>query len=97
MSKLLQNPNYTEKQQINQNINAFVGLHDLTCNCDNPLKCIVLQIYNREKTLKFNTQEIQQWLTTTEDHGAVTTGEKEEIDGEDLEALFAEEDTTNTG
>lgn len=96
MSKLLNPTKLTEKQQILQNVNLFVGIHDLSCKCNNPLKCIVLQIYNQEKGLKFTNQEIQQWLTTT-DAGEKTTGQEETFDGEDLDALFADDAGTSDG
>lgn len=96
MSKLLNPTKLTEKQQILQNVNLFVSIHDISCKCNNPLKCIILQIYNQEKGLKFNKEEIQQWLTTTED-GETTTGKDDDILGEDLDALFADDAGTSAG
>lgn len=96
MSKLLNPTKLTEKQQILQNVNLFVSIHDLSCKCNNPLKCIILQIYTQEKGIQFNPQEIQQWLTTTED-GETTTGKDDDILGEDLDALFADDAGTSAG
>lgn len=96
MSKLLKPTKLTEKQQILQNVNLFVGIHDLSCTCNQPLKCIVKQIYKQEPTLQFDQKELQQWLTTT----AVTAtpgGDAETIDGDDLDALFANLDEDATG
>lgn len=96
MSKLLNPAKLTEKQQILQNVNAFVSIHDLSCKCNNPLKCIILQIYHQEKGLQFKQEEIQQWLTTT-DAGEITTGKEDNFDGEDLDALFADDAGTSAG
>lgn len=96
MSKLLNPAKLTEKQQILQNVNLFVSIHDLSCKCSNPLKCIILQIYNQEKGLQIKPEEIQQWLTTTA-AGEITTGKEETFDGEDLDALFADDAGTSDG
>lgn len=96
MSKLLNPTKLTEKQQILQNVNLFTSIHDLSCKCSNPLKCIVLQIYNQEKGLQIKQEEIQQWLTTTA-AGEITTGKEETFDGEDLDALFADDAGTSDG
>lgn len=96
MSKLLHPTKLTERQQILQNVNLFTSIHDLSCKCNNPLKCIVLQIYNQEKDLKFKPEEIQQWLTTTA-AGETDTGKDDPIDGDDLEALFADDAGTSDG
>lgn len=87
MSKLLQPTKQTEKSQIRQNINIFVGIHDISCKCDHPLKCIIKQIYHQEPNIQFDKKELQKWFTTNETtvaHG----GEEEDITGEELDALF---------
>lgn len=97
MSKLLQPTKFTEKQQILQNVNTFVAIHDLSCKCEHPLKCIILQIYKQEPTLQFKQQDLQKWLTTTattEDHGGK---DEEDITGEELDALFANIEDADTG
>lgn len=86
MSKLLKEPKNTEKRKILQNINLFVGIHDITCLCNEPLKCIIKQIYNQEPTLQLNKEDFPQWFTTGETTVA-RTGE-EDIDGDELDALF---------
>lgn len=96
MSKLLNRIQLTEKQQILQNVNLWVSIHDLSCKCTNPLKCIILQIYNQEKGIKLKPEEIEQWLTTTA-VGETTTGKEETFDGEDLDALFADDAGTSDG
>ncbi len=96
MSKLLNPAKLTEKQQILQNVNLFVSIHDISCKCNNPLKCVILQIYTQEKGLKFKPEELQQWLTTT-DVGEITTGKDDDILGEDLDALFADDAGTSAG
>lgn len=96
MSKLLKPTNYTENGIIGQNINAIVNIHDLSCSCNNPLKCIIKQIYLKEKGLKFKPEELKQWLTGGET--TATTGEEEDpITAEDVDALFAAIDTEDTG
>lgn len=97
MSKILHPTKYNEKRQILQNVNAFVAIHDLSCNCEKPLKCIIKQIYNQEPTLQFKPEELQKWLTTTEiseDHGGKDAAD---FTGEDLDALFADIDEEDTG
>lgn len=88
MSKLLKPTSKSERNIILQNVNAWVAIHDITCNCDSPLKCIILQIYRQEPTLSFKPKELQKWLTTT-DLTAKDGGEEEDIDGKELDALFA--------
>lgn len=94
MSKLLKPTSNTERNKILQNINCFVSIHDITCCCEEPLKCIVKQIYKQEPNLKFNKQDLQQWFTTTET-GEGHGGDVDDIAGEEIDALFAgiEEDT----
>ncbi len=94
MSKFLKPTNNTERNKILQNINCFVSIHDITCCCEQPLKCIIKQIHQQEPNLKFEKQELQSWFTTTET-GENRGGEEEDIAGEELDALFAgiEEDT----
>jgi len=96
MSKLFNPAKLTEKQQTLQNVNCWVAVHDLSCKCDHPLKCIVQQIYKQEKGLKFNPEEIKEWLTTP-DAGEPTTTDVDHFDGEDLDALFAEDAGTSDG
>lgn len=96
MSKLLKPTYYNEKQQISLNLNAYVGIHDLTCKCENPLKCIVLQIYQKEKGLQFSKNQLEKWFTTTD--GEETIGKEEDpFTGEDLDALFGEKEEDDTG
>lgn len=88
MSKLFNPAKLSEKRTILQNVNAWVAIHDLTCTCEHPLKCIIQQIYTQEPSLQFEPKEIQKWLTTTgtaDAHGG--EGEKD-FTGEEIDALF---------
>lgn len=71
-------------------INTEVAVHDLHCQCDDPLKHIIIGIIQQEPSLKFDKEEsklIQQCLTTSED-----TGDAVDTLGEgDLDALFAQD------
>lgn len=77
----------TQKQLMLQNVNCYVSIHDLNCNCTEPLKHIIKQITTQEPTLK-------PWLATTFGDAGHQDGEKD-IDhfgpGE-LERLFAQDD-----
>lgn len=82
--------------------NCMVSVHDLQCQCDDPLKHIIFQIINQEPSIKFNKKEsqiIQKCLTTGEDHAE--DGDDEGFGPGDLEELFREDftekDTTDTG
>lgn len=97
MSKLLHPTKFNEKRQILQNVNAFVAIHDLTCNCEKPLKCIIKQIYNQEPTLQFKPEELQKWFTSTETTVVPGGKDAEDFTGEDLDALFADIDADDTG
>lgn len=79
-------PNYTKRRLDLQNVNTYVSVHDLTCNCTSPLKHIINQIVHQEPSIK-------KWLATiTEENGDQDT--EKDIDhfgpGE-LEALFAQD------
>nr|QDA34218.1 ORF2 [TTV-like mini virus] len=74
-------------QQTNW-MNSLVTGHDLYCQCDDPLKHIILTIVEREPTLKFNKEEslkIQKCLTTG-DEGPTDTVDT--FGGDELEKLF---------
>ncbi len=80
-------------------MNALTHLHDIYCDCYNPLTHTAAFILEKEKDLKFSTPEkqiLQQCLTgegRTED----TPGTDDVIQQGDLDALFeqpfTEEDT----
>nr|UHS18371.1 MAG: hypothetical protein [Betatorquevirus sp.] len=88
MSKLYKPLNIGIKHRNLQWMNLQVGLHDMHCHCDNPLKHIILHIIEQEPDIKFNSEEsklIQKCLTTEdEDDGDV-------IGPGDLDTLFAED------
>lgn len=70
-------------------INLIVGIHNLQCGCDDPLKHTVEEIHNQEPDLKPN---IPKWHTTGKDHG----DPDDDVFGEDdLEKLFAEDTGEN--
>lgn len=76
--------------------NAIVTLHDLQCQCDDPLCHTIETIVNQEKSLKFSkglSDKIKPCLTTGED-GAVDV--VEDFGDDDLERLFAEDATGDT-
>lgn len=77
-------------------INLIVGIHNLQCGCDDPLKHTVEEIHNQEPSLK---PQIPKWLTTGNDPGAP---DDDGFGDGDLEKLFegdiGEDDaTTSTG
>ncbi len=73
----------------------MVNTHDLLCQCDEPLKHIILTIRDQEPNIKFNKEEsekLQKWLTTGDDQDG------DAIDGlgeGDLERLFEEDFTAD--
>lgn len=88
MSKLWKPTNYSKRQQNLQQVNSYVSIHDLTCNCNQPLKHIIEQITEQEPTIKK-----EKWFTTTDtgENPGGAGGVDDFGDGE-LEALFAETD-----
>jgi len=85
-------PRYTKKQLTLQTVNAYVHIHDLNCNCQEPLKHVIKQILDQEPTIK-------PWLATITEENGDQDGEKD-IDGfgpGELERLFAEDAATNEG
>lgn len=72
--------------------NCICALHDLQCQCDNPLEHTIENIVKQEPNLKFNKElsvKIQKCLTTGDD------GPVDAVDGfgdGELEQLFAEDD-----
>lgn len=78
--------------------NALVHIHDLICDCNQPLEHTIDTICTQEPSLKLNLQtshKIKKCLTTTE-----TTEKEDTVDGLDagtLEALFAEDIGEDTG
>lgn len=99
MSKLYKPLTIGLRHKNLQWINLQVGIHDLHCHCNEPLKHIILQIIEQEPELKFNKEEseqIRKCLTTTED----TTDALDAIGEGDLDALFTEDvfgDQEDTG
>ncbi len=88
---------FQSKQQHVNWMNTLVHVHDLQCNCDDPLEHTIHTIFKQETNLRIwdSTKNlIKKCLTTT------TTPEEEDDDvpfgdGE-LEALFATEDIGET-
>lgn len=85
----------SKRHQNLQWVNSMVNTHDLVCQCDEPLKHIILTIRDQEPNIKFNKEEstkLQQWLTTGDDQDG------DAIDGlgdGDLERLFEEDFTAD--
>lgn len=72
-------------------INSLVTVHDLQCQCDQPLNHTVIAIFNQEPNLKFNKEDstlIQKCLTTGDHTGGDVV---EEFGGDELETLFADD------
>ncbi len=86
-------PNYSTKAKQRHLINGFVQQHDYLCHCKNPaFHC--LQILTAELAPQLSEKEklqIKECLTTTA--AATTTTEEDDHGLEDLEKLFAIEDT----
>lgn len=83
-------PRYTTRQKNLQHVNCYVGIHDISCNCTEPLKHIIKQIISQEPTIK-------PWLATITEDAGTPDGEGD-IDGfgpGELERLFAEPDAEN--
>lgn len=84
-------PRFTKKQLNLQNVNTYVNVHTLTCDCQQPLQHIIKQIVQQEPSIK-------PWLATIVDTGDPAT--EKDIDGfepGELERLFAGEDAENAG
>ncbi len=76
----------TSRKQNLQYVNCYTSIHDLGCNCAEPLKHIIKQLTDQEPSLK-------PWLATTYVATGDPDGEKD-IDGfgpGELERLFAED------
>lgn len=86
-------PNLSTKGKEKQLINAFVGSHDLLCNCNEPaFHCLQILTKNLAPELsKNNKDQLIQCLGTTTT--AATAGGEEDLGIEDLEKLFAEDGT----
>ena len=88
MSKLYKPLNISLNHKILQWMNAQVALHDMHCQCDEPFRHIILQIIEKEPTIKFNKEEsskIQKCLTTGDEEDGDVLG------AGDLDTLFAED------
>lgn len=74
--------------------NAIVHLHDIQCMCNEPLAHTIDTIFKQEPNLPLHQStkdKIKQCLTTGEDH--TTKDVVEEFGDDDLERLFADDDT----
>lgn len=80
----------TKSAQI-QWVNTLVHIHDLQCNCNDPLEHTATTIFRQEPNLRFTEHEknlIRRCLTTTEGED---TQKEDAIGDGDLEALFAQD------
>lgn len=84
---------FSKKTQI-QLVNSFVGNHDLCCDCSKPALHCLQTICNQLKDELTTTekQEIIKCLGTT-----TTDADPGDVDGEDLERLFAEDTGDDDG
>ncbi len=80
----------------------MVAAHDQYCQCDDPLKHIIIGIIEREPSLKFNKEDsakLQKCLTIG-DHGEPGDADGDVLGEGDLDRLFAEDvfgETADTG
>ncbi len=102
MSKFYKPLTISYKHKNLQWINLQVAVHDQHCQCDEPLKHIIIGILEQEPTIKFTEDEskiIEKCLTTggPTDH----TGDDGDVLGDgELERLFEEDvfgDQEDTG
>lgn len=79
-------PNYTKQRLDLQNVNTYVAVHDLTCNCEHPLQHIITQIIKQEPSIK-------KWVATTiaESGDQDTEKDIDHFGPGELEALFAQD------
>lgn len=98
MSDLFKHTYYGKKALQNQLLNSIVGNHDLICGCEDPLKHISILIFEKAKPKNFteNQKKIIKQCLGEEDADGGDQKDGEDITGEDLERLFAE-DTTADG
>lgn len=74
-------------------INGICHLHDIHCDCNNPLEHSIAEILLQEPEIKFNNQErdlLKKCLSTTTEEDRATT-DAGFGDVEDLDALFTED------
>ncbi len=97
MSDLYKHTYLGKNAQQKQLLNTICGNHDLICNCDEPLKHVCLLIFEKAQPRNFTESQkklIKKCLGEEDGDGAA---DDLGIQDGDLEQLFAEEDTTNTG
>lgn len=91
--------NYNEKRLTLDFTNGVAHLHDMICDCPKPLEHSIQLLINQEPNLKFNkktSDQLKKCLTTGEEPATAVDA----LDGltpGDLDALFAEDDTADTG
>lgn len=92
MSSFLTPTLYSKNGLENQMMNSIWNIHDLCCGCNNCFKHI-FDILQRKNSLPCLPS------TSTEDAGTQTDGDKEEdgLDEGDLDRLFEEDFTEETG
>ncbi len=81
----------TKNAQI-QWVNTLVHIHDLQCNCNDPLEHTTTTIFRQEPNLRFTDHEknlIKRCLTTGEEKDTQDAGDV--IGQGDLDALFAQD------
>ncbi len=93
---MFKHPHSTTRQKQLQLINGFVTQHDYLCCCDQPaFHCMIILCKQLSSELTDeNKKQIIQCLGTTDTATATGPGDAaEELGLEDLEKLFATEDT----
>lgn len=90
---------YTGKSKENQLLNTVFSAHDLTCGCEDPPSHLTLLLIEKYQPTKFTKEDkkiIQKWHTSIQEED--TTGEDETgLQEGELDALFAEDTTTDEG
>lgn len=84
--------NAPNRRQLNQCINVCVGAHDLICECDNPIKHLILHCFSHQEPFyvtKKEKENIIQCLITTEEDATQDAGDG--LTTGDLEKLFTED------
>ncbi len=91
-------PTKNNRKQELKIINACIGCHDLTCECNEPAYH-TLQIFIKQLKPELNKQQKDQLIKCLGDGGDQDILDKDisEDVGEDLERLFAEDITENDG
>nr|AGH13935.1 Torque teno mini virus ORF2-like protein [uncultured virus] len=90
----MSNSKLSKKDNL-QLVNCYVSIHDLKCNCDHPLECILQQINTQEPTLNITYKKCRTGTETGDHHGG--KDEEKPFGEEELEAIFEKDATEGDG